>query len=58
MSDAPSSRGQGGLPDGVNADGPDAPPPILGSWSRAYTLIVLELAVTVLALYALARWAA
>jgi hypothetical protein len=41
------------------ADSPalEQPPPILGSWRRAYALILIELGVTVLALYALARWA-
>lgn len=58
MSGAPSRDGQGGLPESVDEGGPDTPPPILGSWSRAYALLVLELAVTVLALYALAWWAA
>ena len=37
---------------------PDEPPPLLGSWRRLYFLLVVELAMTVLVLYALARWAA
>jgi hypothetical protein len=36
----------------------DEPPPILGSWRRLYVTLLLELALTVLILYALARWAA
>jgi hypothetical protein len=37
---------------------PEEPPPLLGSWRRLYTLVLIELALTVLAFYALARWAA
>jgi hypothetical protein len=37
---------------------PEPPPPLLGSWRRLYALVLIELALTVLALYALARWAA
>jgi hypothetical protein len=60
VSGAESADGQGGPVQRVDADAdsPDAPPPILGSWRRAYALLVVELAVTVLALYALAWWAA
>jgi hypothetical protein len=36
----------------------DEPPPILGSWRRLYVTLLLELVLTVLILYALARWAA
>ena len=36
----------------------EEPPPLLGSWRRMYTVVLVELAVTVLLLYALARWAA
>jgi len=34
-----------------------APPPLLGSWRRVYAVVLIELAVSVLLLYALARWA-
>ena len=37
---------------------PEEPPPLLGSWRRMYAVVLIELALTVLALYALARWAA
>lgn len=40
------------------SDGPDEPPPLLGTWRRLYTVLLVELALTVLILYALARWAA
>jgi hypothetical protein len=33
------------------------PPPLLGSWRRLYAVVAIELALTVLILYALARWA-
>jgi len=36
---------------------PEEPSP-LGSWRRAYALVLIELGVVVLLLYALARWAA
>lgn len=36
----------------------EEPPPLLGSWRRIYGLLLFELALTVLALYALASWAA
>ena len=36
---------------------PEEPPPLLGSWRRLYALVLIELLLTVLALYALARWA-
>jgi hypothetical protein len=36
---------------------PDQPPPILGSWRRLYLVLAIELALTVLVLYGLARWA-
>jgi hypothetical protein len=37
---------------------PEQPPPLLGSWKRLYALLILEIATTVLLLYALCRWAA
>ncbi len=33
------------------------PPPVLGRWSRLYGLLVVQLAVLTLLLYALGRWA-
>ena len=36
----------------------EQPPPLLGSWRRMYALVLIEFAVTVGLLYALARWAA
>jgi hypothetical protein len=44
----------------VSGDEPDAaqePPPVLGSWPRAYAVLLIELALTVALLYLLARWA-
>ena len=35
----------------------DAPPPLLSRWRNLYALLVVELAVLVLAFYALTRWA-
>ena len=37
---------------------PDEPPPLLRSWRNVYLVVVIELAVVVALLYALARWAA
>lgn len=37
--------------------GPDEPPPILGSWSALYRVVLISLGTTVLVLYAIARWA-
>jgi hypothetical protein len=37
---------------------PEEPPPLLGSWRNVYALVVGELLVVVLLLYALTRWAA
>jgi hypothetical protein len=42
---------------GDERDEPAESPPVLGSWPRAYAVLLIELAVTVLLLYALARWA-
>ena len=36
---------------------PEEPPPLLGTWRRLYTLLVIELAVITALSYALARWA-
>jgi len=33
------------------------PSPLLGRWSNIYALVLIELALTVIALYALTRWA-
>ena len=44
-----SAQGQQGAP--------DEPPPLLGSWRNVYAVVLLELAVVVVLLYALARWA-
>jgi hypothetical protein len=33
------------------------PPPVFGSWSRAYAIVLGELAIVVALLYALTRWA-
>jgi hypothetical protein len=38
-------------------EGGEEPPPLLGSWRRIYALVLAELAVTVILLYVLARWA-
>jgi len=38
--------------------GVEEPPPFLGRWRNVYVLVLLELAVTVVALYAVAWWAA
>jgi hypothetical protein len=35
--------------------GPDEPPPVLGSWSRLYALVALELAAVILLLLWLTR---
>ena len=37
---------------------PQEKPPLLKTWRRIYVVVLLELALTILALYALARWAA
>ncbi len=37
---------------------PDEPPPVLGAWRNVYVLVIGELALVVLLLYALTRWAA
>ena len=37
---------------------PVGPPPLLGSWKRLYQVLLVELMVTIVLLYALARWAA
>lgn len=42
-------RGQGGAN--------EEPPPFLGRWRNVYLLVAADLAVTVLLLYALTRWA-
>jgi hypothetical protein len=34
-----------------------APPPFLARWRNVYVLVLVELAVVVLALYLLTRWA-
>ena len=34
------------------------PPPLLGSWSKLYALVLGELLLLVLIFYALTRWAA
>jgi hypothetical protein len=34
------------------------PPPFLGSWTRVYAAVVLELVVLIAVFYALTRWAA
>ena len=36
---------------------PEEPPPVFGSWARAYGLVIGELALVVVLLYALSRWA-
>ena len=36
---------------------PDEPPPVLGSWRRAYGLVASVLAVLIALFYALTRWA-
>jgi hypothetical protein len=36
----------------------EEPPPILGSWSALYWLLIVELALLTLAGYLLGRWAA
>ena len=36
---------------------PEEPPPVFGTWSRAYALVIGELALVVALLYALSRWA-
>ena len=41
----------------MSGEPPEEPPPLLGSWRRLYALVLIELALTVLVLYALARWA-
>ena len=35
----------------------DEPPPLLGSWRAIYALVLGELALLVVSLYALTRWA-
>jgi hypothetical protein len=37
---------------------PEERPPLLGSWRNVYLLVIGELLVVVLLLYALTRWAA
>jgi hypothetical protein len=41
-----------------NAPETEEPPPLLGSWQRLYTLVIVELLLCAALLYALARWAA
>jgi hypothetical protein len=41
----------------ASPDPADEPPPLLGSWRRVYGVVLIELAISVLLLYALARWA-
>jgi hypothetical protein len=36
----------------------EEPPPFLGRWRNVYAWVLIELALTVAVLYALARWAA
>ena len=42
-------------PDG---EGDDAPPPVFGSWRNVYALVLALLALVIVLLYALTRWAA
>jgi len=42
---------------GAGAPNGEPPPPLLGSWRALYLLVVAELALLVLAGYALTRWA-
>lgn len=37
---------------------PDEAPPVLRSWRNVYVIVIGELALVVLLLYALTRWAA
>lgn len=37
--------------------GDEEPPPLLGSWRRAYLLVLAELGILVVLFYALTRWA-
>lgn len=36
-------------------DGADEPPPVLGSWGRVYALVIAELVVVIVLLWALTR---
>jgi hypothetical protein len=57
--DAISGKKLAAEPDAISGERPsDDPPPILGSWRRLYLSLLIELALTVLILYVLARWAA
>lgn len=38
-------------------DGPQEPPPLLGSWRKLYWLLVIELVVITALSYGLMRWA-
>lgn len=39
------------MPDVIQEDIKDEPPPFLGRWSRVYILVLCELAVVILAFY-------
>jgi hypothetical protein len=39
------------------SDSESDPPPLLGRWRNVYALVLVELAVVVLVLYLLTRWA-
>lgn len=36
---------------------PEEPPPFLSTWRNVYALVLIELALTVIAFFALTRWA-
>jgi hypothetical protein len=41
----------------MNDEQDSTPPPLLGSWSKLYGLVLGELVLLVLVFYALTRWA-